>query len=173
MCVWTPFLSEIERKRVRTGLGLAVLLSRTWRRRTTEFPISATLNTRNGHGLSVGAVKIPHWREREKVHDEQERRAGWGGCWAERRGERGQEEEQDSHFHSGLRCLVFCPSLIRRLCASVLVWRKRVCRSPVGCAENIQPFVLLARRGGRAAAAASTASLALCSDSRTAAARWR
>lgn len=64
------------------------------------------------------------------MNGEQERRAGWGLS-----GERGQEEEQDSHYHSGLRCLVFCPSLIRRLCASVLVWRKRACRSPVACAE--------------------------------------
>lgn len=60
---------------------------------------------------------------------------------AERRGERGQEEEQDSHYHSGLRCLVFCPSLVRRLCASVLVRRKRARRSPIGRAENTQPFV--------------------------------
>lgn len=171
MCVWTPFLSEIERKCVRTGLGLAVLSSRTWRRRTTEYPISATLNTRNRHGLSVGAVKIPHWREREKVNGEQERRAGWGGCWAERREGTGGGTGQPLPFRITLPGVLPQPHPPAVCLGSGL--EEACLQQPGRLCGNYQPFVLLARRGGRAAAAASTASLALCSDSRTAAARWR
>ncbi len=192
MLMWTPFFREpqITRKSVcecvcvsvSLGLGLAVLLSHGWRRTTTEISISATLHTLNRHGLNVGAVK-KSLLKRKCVCVCVLKRTSRGGLAgggllrgeARVRGGKEEEEEEDSHFHSGLRCLPFWPAS-RRPAACRFGFGGSGNRNSIGGAENIQPFIHPSFHppgGEGAAAAASPASLALCSDSRTAAARWR